>query len=466
MECNSLALGSPSHNSDFCSKDRAFRQTFYLLCWEGVFAVAYDTWLGTTYISGLAGELNISLSLLSFMAAVPWLGGVSQLFGAIIFDRFQSAKHLTLISATIARTFWLIPITLAIFWGYQHVFHQLPFPTLKWFYIVASCSCISSIFGSISGMAWMAWMKDIVPNRFRGRFLGYRQRFTTVAIIFSNMLAASWIGWKPGGYRLGYALLGFMAVSFGGVSIFLGSKVRAQRSIRSSFENRSLHQSHRKQFIFQQFAEAFKNPEFTQLLLFGSLFNGSMQLASSYYPYYFTKELHIPMGIVALWVAISNIGAFISVAFWGRRIDRSRCPSEILWFTGLIVAIEPLFYVWAAPNYIKGIAPWDYLLNGMVWSGYTVAQSSLLFRVSSHKKSPSYFALYAAIVGVAGIIGTFLGGQIIQSFTSSGRFQALWIMTSLTRLLVLGTCGRMMLKSNFPSFSTLWRLISHDRRSA
>ena len=36
-----------------------------LLYWEGAFAMVYDTWIGPTYLSGLAGELEPNLA--------PWV---------------------------------------------------------------------------------------------------------------------------------------------------------------------------------------------------------------------------------------------------------------------------------------------------------------------------------------------------------------------------------------------------------
>ncbi len=52
-----------------------------LLCWEAAFAVAYETWIGPTYINGLAGELGLDLKWVAFLAAVPWLGALGQIAG-------------------------------------------------------------------------------------------------------------------------------------------------------------------------------------------------------------------------------------------------------------------------------------------------------------------------------------------------------------------------------------------------
>src|SRR5436305_281269 len=98
------------------SQDRnGFRPIFYLLCWEGAFAAAYDAWLGPTYLSGLAGELRVPVSLVSFLIAVPWIGATGQLLGIWALPRVPSLKAHTLKLAAIARALWVLPLFLALF---------------------------------------------------------------------------------------------------------------------------------------------------------------------------------------------------------------------------------------------------------------------------------------------------------------------------------------------------------------
>src|SRR4051794_32099445 len=109
-----------------------FRRTFNLLCWEAAFAMAYDTWVGNTYLSGLAGELQIPILLLSFLTALPWIGSVGQVLGTWALHSFKSLKVYTLILASISRALWIVPLAAAAWWRIQTRNAPGQFPVQKW----------------------------------------------------------------------------------------------------------------------------------------------------------------------------------------------------------------------------------------------------------------------------------------------------------------------------------------------
>jgi len=424
------------------------RKLFHLLWWESIFATAFDTWIHPTFLSGLAGELKIPLGIVSVIAAIPWIGATGQIVGAWAFERSHSVKVYVLGVASLGRALWIFPLLLAAWWGYGSYFLRHPFPVIQWFIWLALSACCSSLLANASANAWMYWMRNLIPSRLQGRFFGTRQQFTTSAFLIGSVIAAYLVGWIPQGYRVGSALLGAFALISGTISIFLHSRVRDFPILRSV--------EHSRRSLIKILKEPVLDPDFREFLFFGAAFNGVIQLCGSYYPYYFTKELHIPMSTIAFWIGITNLGSFCASNYWGKKVDQSRNLPDILWTTGHVVAFTPLLYFFFnQKGLIQTIAPIEYFLSGLAWSGFALAQTKLLFQLSPPNEGATYFSVYAVVCGLSGAICTFLGGQIAQFFAPWGGFRVLWLLGSVARLGVLRALCKPLIQNSSFSFAKL-----------
>src|ERR1041385_1072316 len=101
--------------------NRGLRWSFQLLWWEGAFAIAYDTWVGPTYLSGLAGELGLSIGMMTFLAATPWIGSLGPILGAWLHGvrPNRSPKASTMLFTIVSRALWLVPLVLAGLWSWR-----------------------------------------------------------------------------------------------------------------------------------------------------------------------------------------------------------------------------------------------------------------------------------------------------------------------------------------------------------
>ncbi len=417
-------------------KSIPFRTAFNLLCWEGAFAMAYETWTGPMYISGLGGELGVGVAWVAFLMTLPWVGQIGQLAGLFAFERISSVKRYTLWVAAMARALWILPLFCAGFWGWKTMQQGQPFPKNAWFAVLGLTACFSALFASSSAVAWNSWMRGLIPANFRGRFFGIRHTHLMGALILANLSASIWVGWKPQGFFVGYAVICSLALLAGALSSFLLAgvpDVRIRKHVKQSSPRP----------LIEIFIEPFRSAEFRKVVLFGAAFNGVIQFAGPYFPYYFTKELHISMSTVALWAVISNSGCLLTAGLWGRRMDRIGSPFSTLWLACHLVVLSPLPYVFRSADVIRWIAPFEYFINGISWAGFFLSMTALVFRTAPDGKNASYFSVYAAVVGLACAIGTLLGGRVAEWLTAYGGFRALWIVGSVLRLGVLwGLCPR------------------------
>ncbi|MEO5970186.1 MAG: MFS transporter [Bdellovibrionia bacterium] len=230
-------------------------------------------------------------------------------------------------------------------------------------------------------------------------------------------------------YHLGLGLLCCLALLSGFISVLLNSRVHDVPVERMPNEQ--------SRSFRELFRTPFKDPGFRKFLLYGVAFNGSLQFAGSYFPYYFTKELHLPMSYFALWSGIASLGCFLTSNYWGRRIDKTGVPFEVLRITSFAIAVAPLVYLIKSPEIIKIVAPIEYLFSGLAWSGFLLAQTKILLRLSPMGDSAAYFSVYATLCGLSGAIFTFLGGQLVEFLIARGEFRSFWLIAAVMRLLMM-----------------------------
>ena len=405
----------------------SLRTTFQLLWWEGAFAAAYETWIGPTYLGGLAGELGVSVGFLSFLTVLPWMGSVGQVVGYFAFSRVRSVRRYTVALASVARGVWLVPALSALYFAWRSRVEGGVFPAERWFLITGGVALVSALAGSSSAVAWLSWMRGIVPQRFQGRFLGTRQRGVMATLILANLLGAVLVDWKWNGVRAGAGLLCVLALVAAALSSGLLARVadlplKTPEAVRPS---RAL------------LLEPYRDPGFVRMLAMGAAFNAAVQLAGPYFSYYFTRDLHIPMGTVALWVMMTNVGAFVASTTWGRSVDRSDRIVRVLAISGALIAASPFPYVFLSAEAVRRFAPVEYLFNGVAWAGYNLAMTTLLFRFAPPKRSALYFTVYHATLGVLGALFSGLGGWLSVALEPVGGFRALWGVAGILRTSVL-----------------------------
>jgi MFS family permease len=403
----------------------------HYLFWEGAFAMAYETWIGPTYLSGVAGELGVSVMWVGLLTSIPAIGAVAQLLGLWHLHRAQSLKSYVIRLAGAARGLWAIPVFLAWYWGIRSYVLQESFPASRWFLAAAICSCLSSIVGSASGVAWMAWVRDIVPRKFRGRFFGLRQRYTMAAVVAAHAIAVLLIGWKPAGIHLGYGILLVLGLIGAALSTHLLGKVGDVR--RSKRETQSIQRVLR----ISDLVEPLRNERFRSLVIFGSVFNGAVQMAGPFFPYYFTRELHLSMSTISFWTILTHLGWFSASIYWGKRADGAKRLGRPFWFALCLIALSPAFYISASPQLAMLIGPIDYFTNGIFWAGYSLVYTTLLLEACPAERCGLYYSVYAASNGLAGAAGGLLGGQLAMILIPIGGFRALWALAAVLRLGVI-----------------------------
>ena len=165
---------------------------------DGV-AFSVQVGAGETYFSAYALFLRASAPQVALISTLPpLLGSLAQLFSAWL-GRYAGRKRLVLVGCILQAILWL-PILLTPLW----------FPDRM---VLALLVLLILYHGAVnlSAPQWTSIMRDLVSEKWRGRYFGYRTRLTTLTT-FVALVAA------------GVALDGFdkmQATYVGFVAIFL-----------------------------------------------------------------------------------------------------------------------------------------------------------------------------------------------------------------------------------------------------
>ena len=386
----------------------------------------YETWFSRSYLSGLAGELGVSVLLVTILTGLPWIGSVGQLLSVSWLNRAASAKRYALTALSIGRSIWILAILLALVPGISKS---------HWMEWTAMIACIAGVCASTGLVSWQAWIHGVVPAHCRGLFFGVRQSFWMVGIIAANLLGSFLVEWRPGGAYAGYLLLGILGVVAGWISVALLALVPASpTAVATRFEKRD-------------FLTPLGDLRFRTVLILWPLLNGSLQIMGPFFPYFFTREVGVPMSRIAIWILLGNVGSLMTVGFLGARIDRTGDALEVVRWMGLLLALQPLIYVLPSKGTILWIAPPEYFVNGIANSGLKVAILSLLWSVTPEGKNSLYFCVYEAVTGLFGALGTFAGGFLVKLFQATpalqvhgSAFRGFFVAGAALRVTVL-VCG-------------------------
>ena len=402
--------------------------------------MAYETWVGPTYLSTWAGTLGIERSQLAWLTALPILGSLGQCLGVLLFLRLAknvSLKHLCLTLTLLARALWLIPLAAA--WSGAAITHQSVG-------MIGILAAVSSAIGLTSTSFWMAWMRTLVPAQQEGWFWGGRNHWSTIGVLFAHFFSAIWLKANPGASAFQILLL--LALMSAAGSVWLLSRL-PQTPKSSSGET--------FRFEFTRLWE----PEFKELLIFAGLFHGAMYMAGPYFPYYFTHELKLNGSHVAFWSIMAQLGMWFTSSFWGRRLDSNGGlafrflgkPISILKFGTILMALSPLPYLISNPKIVQWIGPVEYFINGVASAAYAIALNTLIFQRTRGNAFMS-MTLFSALTATQGILGAstaFVGSKILDIAPANG-FQALWVIAAVARLgVVLFFCPKLNLRPSSSS---------------
>lgn len=400
---------------------------------EGALNTVFATLIGGTFLVGFALELGATNTQIGILSALPPLLNLVQVLGSYFVTKIGSSKRVCVISAAMYRLVWLMIalIPLLLFWT-----------TGEWgaVAILIACLAVASLFASLSGVAWMTWITQMVPEFVRGRFFGYRNMVAGAVGMIASLGAAQFIDhWQkaytaPTDRLLGFSLLFSIGLAFG-----LWGLMGLKR-----ISDVPLPQDNGDKSFWQELKRPLQDQGFRKWILFSTVWGFAVGVGSPFFSVYMLENLQLQFSIIAILGLVNGITNTLGMRLWGNLID-DMGSKPLLAICSVGGAIIPFIWVLATPGNWS-ILWLTHFLNGLAWSGIGLASSQLLMSTAPEDGASMYFAVFAAITGIAGTISPLLGGALAGVFSSlawqvggitlSG-LQLLFMLTGILRLLSL-----------------------------
>ncbi len=370
---------------------------------DGALSAIMGSLAGGIFLMGFALKvLKAEPQQIGFLAALPMLANLIQIFGSYIIEKTGKKKMLCLLCVVASRGLWIVIVMLplAIFSAVQDL--------RVWTLVVVVA--LSSLLSSLSGVAWLAWMSDLVPENIRGTYFGKRNMIASacgmVAILFGGKFITIWESRFSESNPFGFIILFALGLIVGIVAAWFLSRIPETESVKKEKETR---------FDFSVFLQPLKDKNFLTLILFVSAWMFAIQIAAPFYGVFMIENLEIDFSTITIFGAFATFATLFMMKIWGPISDKLG-NKPIIIVSGWVLIIIPFIWILALPGKYYLPVLIAHILSGAFMAGAALSQFNILIKLSPREGRSVYLALFAAITGFMGAVAPIVGGSLLKMF--------------------------------------------------
>ena len=404
---------------------------------DGTFSSVFENVVKGVLISNFLLGLGAGAFEVGLLTSIPMVAHLLQPLGAYFSEKTKSRHLYCLWIYGTARLLWLLPA--AGIFAFSHGLieaRSLSFLTL-------AVLTLSNILDGMGCASWMSWMAVLVPYQLRGRYFGVRRSLSSLVALLTipvgGWLVSQWMGGEIEGY--GIALI--IAVVTGLISLGFQfwiidvnpQEARIEKSAeKSADESVEKTDALGKNPLSNLLSELASDRNYLSLLFFLGLWTFAVNLSAPFFNYYLLDKLQLDVQWVTLYNSLRFGAFFITIILWGRLADRIG-NRPVIAVNCILAASIPLFWshVDAGALCVWVGLPLLHLLQGTSFAALELCLANIQLEVAPLAKQSSYFAIAAAVIGVAGALGTTAGSFLAELPTFS--LPALFAATALIRLM-------------------------------
>ena len=355
---------------------------------SGVLGAAMAGFTGPFVMVIARDKLHTSATLLGLMTAAPFLGNLF----AMVWANAMEGKN---------KVPFVVWSTLAA----RGVFFLILFATTSATF--ATVIIVSSLLTTVASPAYAAVMKEIYPNRIRGRAMSYCRVCVVTVSVLCVLVAGRLLEYVSYTYVFPVAAL----VGVGSSLVF--GRIRTAEPL--AVEKRPTHQ-----FLLDTIKILRDDKPFRWFALsiftvgFGNL------IVVPLYAIFQVDCLHIKTWQVSWLTTASSVVAVFGFFYWGAYIDKNT-PLKAAAASVLLFTATPLTYAIAStwPNIIPASNMWLVLLpaaaiQGIAGAGIELSYFNSILRFSTPERVSHYQAVFTSLLGVRGTIAPLVGAALVQ----------------------------------------------------
>jgi hypothetical protein len=382
-------------------------------------AEVFGACAGGAALTAWALHLGADALVIGLLGALPLAAQVLQLPGAWLTQRF-GYRRVAVIAIGGSRLVWL-PLALVPVLGLS-TGQALP--------LFLAVVTLAAVLGVVGNNAWTAWIGDLIPRTFRGRFFGRRTLFLSMAGTIATLTVGLVLDAVTVDGRTGQALAALVATGCVAGAASIGLLLR--HADPSAGERAA---SVARPAIEPLLADASVRPFLAYLFAW----NAAVALSASFFSFHMLANLQTGFLVAAVHGIVVGAMRVATAPVWGRAVDRLGAR-PVLEVCSLGIAVVPALWLFATPERLWPIAL-EAIASGALWSGHGIAVMDLTLGLAPRPSRPFRLAVFAATGGVSfgatSVAAGFVARQLPGTFTMLG---ASW--TNLHVLFALSSIGR------------------------
>jgi hypothetical protein len=392
---------------------------------EGGLATAMGSLFSGVFLTGFALTMGASRLQIGILFALPALCGVAQLGGSYWIERFGQCKRLCLAASLISRLLYLpvllVPLLATSLSGEAKV----------WWII--GLMAASNVLGALAGVAWLTWIKALIPAQRMVTFFGERNLVNTGLSFVVCLAAGALVDYLNGGATSqlpGFLTVFAIAMACGLVGLAILSRIPAAEPQRTA---------HDRPPFARMLAAPLREGNFRRVVFFYATWNFAVNVAAPFFPVFFLQKLGLPLWYVVALSTLASLAGLIANNFWTRMAHRFGMKPVVL-----IATLGDAFF----PLWLMFIdAEWSWLLlvvhvSGVFNTPLVVGPDNFVLKLAPDRNASSYMAVFRAVVGPATGAAAMLGGWLAGSIGASSVAVEGMALGGLKLVFLLSFVGR------------------------
>lgn len=351
---------------------RETRSSLTWFNWSVSLRGVFDTTCGGTTMAFVAYALVIGVPRddMGYFSAVISMACIAQLLCLPLANHVRRRKQFILVLAVTEP----VLVLLAIFTVPMLPAAQRSLMLGAAVFLAASCLHLTRPFAD-------DWLAVTIPTGLRGRYLGRRIRFSSIAIIAATLFAGLAVDVAGTHNQLGLAIILTTGAGFGIAAALSLGRVTMHEGVASP------------RYRLDEFRVILKNRPFHRLLLGTLVLTLPFFFAVAYYQVFNLEVLRMRPWLIATMGVGYLVVRSLLTPWFGRICDRAG-PRRLLWFAGPVYALFFLCFPFADVGRVWPIM-FGWAFVAMADGIYGVAApASLYSTVPAEGARPAYFALY------------------------------------------------------------------------